>query len=333
MDIVLNTYGTSLCRDNDAFVVKNSNGSKRISPDGIGAILVNKGVSISSDAVFLAVEHQIPIHFVDRKGSPIGLLWSYKYGSISTIRKNQIAFCSSRQGLSRVKAILRRKLENSQAMLFMVDTDVDRLKPRFDSAIARLERFKQRLDAVDGNNVRSVADILRGIEGSAGRLYFKTLNIAIPEQYRFDERSQHPARDVANALLNYAYGMLYGKVEMALIKAGLDPYLGLLHRDEYNRPALAFDMIELYRVWADYVVYTLLAQNAVVDDYFSQSHNGAVWLEPLGRRGLIQSLNDYLDELVDSPYGNRSRDTIITLDAQRLAQEIKNFTDNNNSQQ
>ena len=55
-------------------------------------------------------------------------------------------------------------------------------------------------------------------------------------------------------------------------------------------------MIELYRVWIDYIVYSLLAQNIITEDYYSRDERGAVWLEALGRRIIIQSVNDYLSE-------------------------------------
>ncbi len=324
MEIVLNTYGTSLSCDNDAFIVRNSNGSKRIPTDGVTSIMVNRGVSLSSDVIMLAVDKQIQIHFMDRKGMPKGLIWSYKYGSISTIRKNQLEFCNSTEAVKWIKSIINRKLDNAQALLYMVDVPYPVLKRRIDNAIIKLDSYKQRLRDTDGEGVKDISNELRGIEGVASRLYFNTLNLALPEEYRFEERSQHPALDVANAMLNYGYGIMYGKVESALIRAGLDPYLGVLHRNEYNRPALAFDMIELFRVWVDYVVYTLLAQRAVTDDYYSvDSSNSAHWLEPMGRRVLIQSINDYLDEVIDSAHGPRSRETLIFLECQSLAQLIK----------
>lgn len=105
MEIVLNTYGTSLSCENEAFVVRNCNGKQRIPTDGVTAILINKGASVTSDAVMLAVDRQIQIHFMDRKGMPVGLVWSYKYGSVSTIRKNQIDFCNSQQGFLWMKSI------------------------------------------------------------------------------------------------------------------------------------------------------------------------------------------------------------------------------------
>lgn len=331
MEIVLNTYGTSLSCENEAFVVRNCNGTQRIPTDGVTAILINKGASVTSDAVMLAVDRQIQIHFMDRKGMPVGLVWSYKYGSVSTIRKNQIEFCNSQQGFLWTKSIIQHKIENEQAMLYMVDINDVAVKRRRDAAIVKLDIFLSQLHAIDAASVQEVAPELRGIEGIAANTYFRAMNQVLPEQYRTAERSQHPALDVTNALLNYGYGILYGKVEAALIRAGLDPYLGVLHRDDYNRPALAFDLIEEFRVWVDYVVYTLLAQRAVTVDYYSTADNGACWIEPLGRRVMIQSLNDYLDEVIDCKWGQRSRETIIFLTAQSLAQQIKglNTPENN----
>ena len=114
MEIVLNTYGASLSCDNEAFVVRNNNGVRRIPPDGVSAILINKGVSLSSDVVMLAVEKEIQIYFMDRTGMPKGLIWSPKYGSVSTIRKNQLEFCSSHKGLEWIKGIIGRKLDNAK---------------------------------------------------------------------------------------------------------------------------------------------------------------------------------------------------------------------------
>lgn len=63
---------------------------------------------------------------------------------------------------------------------------------------------------------------------------------------------------MVNALLNYGYGILYGSIQVELIKAGIDPYIGVLHRDNYNKPVLVYDIIELYRTWIDEVVFSLV---------------------------------------------------------------------------
>lgn len=131
--------------------------------------------------------------------------------------------------------------------------------------------------------------------------------------------------DVANAMLNYGYGLLYGRIEGALIKAGIDPYVGVMHRDDYNRPVLVYDVIELYRVWIDYVVFSLLCQNVITEEHYSVRGDGSYWLEPLGRRVLIQSVNDYLEEVIEEKGLQRSRVTQIVLYAQNLAQKFKKY--------
>ena len=325
MELVLNTFGTSLNRDNEGFVVTHKDGRQRIPVAGIKSIQISRGAQITSDAVMLAIEHEIEVLFMDKSGMPIGRIWSPRYGSVSTIRKGQLNFTFSNDALQWIKEIIRRKIENQQALLLMMRTDNVAICRKREKNIARLEDYRTKIASLNGEIVSDVAAQLRGGEGVASKIYFETLNDLIPEEYRFEMRTQHPAMDVVNAFLNYGYGVLYGKIEGALIKAGIDPYIGILHRDDYNRPVLVYDVIELYRIWVDYVVYSLVVQQVVTDEYYSVREDGSYWLESLGRRVLIQSLNDYLDEIITVKGVNRSRLTQIQLYAQDLAQLFKKY--------
>lgn len=325
MELVLNTFGTSLNRDNEGFVVTHKDGRQRIPVAGIKSIQISRGAQITSDAVMLAIEHEIEVLFMDKSGMPIGRIWSPRYGSVSTIRKGQLNFTFSNDALQWIKEIIRRKIENQQALLLMMRTDNMAIYRKREKNIARLEDYRTKIASLNGEIVSDVAAQLRGWEGVASKIYFETLNDLIPEEYRFEMRTQHPAMDVVNAFLNYGYGVLYGKIEGALIKAGIDPYIGILHRDDYNRPVLVYDVIELYRIWVDYVVYSLVVQQVVTDEYYSVREDGSYWLESLGRRVLIQSLNDYLDEIITVKGVNRSRLTQIQLYAQDLAQLFKKY--------
>ena len=325
MELVLNTFGTSLNRDNEGFVVTHKDGRQRIPVAGIKSIQISRGAQITSDAVMLAIEHEIEVLFTDKSGMPIGRIWSPRYGSVSTIRKGQLNFTFSNDALQWIKEIIRRKIENQQALLLMMRTDNVAICRKREKNIARLEDYRTKIASLNGEIVSDVAAQLRGWEGVASKIYFETLNDLIPEEYRFEMRTQHPAMDVVNAFLNYGYGVLYGKIEGALIKAGIDPYIGILHRDDYNRPVLVYDVIELYRIWVDYVVYSLVVQQVVTDEYYSVREDGSYWLESLGRRVLIQSLNDYLDEIITVKGVNRSRLTQIQIYAQDLAQLFKKY--------
>lgn len=324
MELVLSNFGTCLGRDNGGFVVTNADGRQYIPVSGIRTIQISKGSQISSDAVMLAVENEIEILFVDKGGNPVGRVWSPKFGSISTIRKGQIEFTSSHDAVVWFKEILSQKIDNQEAMMMLMDPGDDpRLSAMVSTAVKRLEGYKRRISETEGDCVSDIASTLRGLEGTASRLYFDIMNEFIPIKYRFDQRTQRPAMDVANAMLNYGYGILYSKIEGMMIKTGIDPYVGVMHRDDYNRPVLAYDVIEIYRIWVDYVVYSILNQSIVNEDYYSVREDGSCWLESLGRRILIQSLNDYLDEVVPGDVSNRSRNGQMFLYIQNLAQTFK----------
>lgn len=325
MELVINNFGTSLSRDNGGFVIINADGRQRIPAHGITSIHICRGAQITSDAVMLAVENEIEVLFMDKGGNVIARVWSPKYGSISTIRKGQLSFTFSKDSVDWIKGVVMSKIENQQAMLLMLSADNAAMQKAVDKAINRLEDYRSKIKALQGEIVSDIAPTLRGWEGAASKIYFDAINMFLPDEYRFDRRSQHPAMDVANALLNYGYGLLYGKIEGALIKAGIDPYVGVMHRDDYNRPVLVYDVIELYRVWIDYVVVSLLSQYAITDEHYSVRDDGTYWLEPLGRRILIQSVNDFLEEVVDNNGLQRSRLTHIGLYAQDLAQQFKRY--------
>lgn len=322
MELILNTFGVSLNRDNEGFVINTSEGKQRIPAVGIDSIQISRGAQITSDAVMLAIEHEIEVMFMDKTGKPIGRIWSPKYGSISTIRKGQLNFIYSHNAVDWIKEVQLKKIENQQALMLLFNND-DHPETDTEKNIARLEDYRNKIRTLDGDIVNDIAPMLRGWEGQASRIYFCTINAFLPEQFRFNIRSQHPALDITNAFLNYGYGILYGRIEGALIKAGVDPYIGVLHRDDYNRPVLVYDIIEMYRIWVDYVVYTLLAQNVITEEFYSVREDGSYWLEALGRRVLIQSLNDYMDEVITVKGVTRSRLTILSLYAQSLAQKFK----------
>lgn len=323
MELVINTFGTSLNRDNEGFVITTAEGRQRVPAEGITSIQISKGAQITSDAVMLAVEREIEVTFMDRSGNVIGRIWSHKYGSVSTIRKGQLNFSLSHDAIDWIKEVIRHKIENQQALILAMNAPDAPTENCVQTAIRRLEDYRSKIASIDGEVISDIASTLRGWEGLASKIYFEALNMFLPEQYRFEKRTQHPAMDVVNAFLNYGYGVLYGKIEGALIKTGIDPYIGILHRDDYNRPVLVYDVIELYRVWVDYVVYTPVIQNAVTEEYFSVQSDGSYWLEPLGRRVLIQSLNDYMEEIVEVRGNVRSRQHQLFLYAQNLAQQFK----------
>lgn len=324
MELVLNTFGTSLQVEDGLFAVIHKDGKQTIEASKLKSILISKGARISSDAALLAIDNEIDVMFVDRTGKPAGRVWSIKYGSVSTIRRKQLDFLYSPKAVKWVKEVIRQKIDNQMGFILSMMPDDQRLKNITERCLQKLQDYQKKIEKADAPFLSDIAPTLRGWEGAASKIYFEAISELLPANYKFETRTQHPAKDVFNCLLNYGYGMLYGKVEGALIKAGIDPYAGIFHRDDYNRPALVFDVIELYRVWIDFVVFNLCTQQVIDEDCYSVNDQGEYWLENMGKRILIQSVNDYLDEVINLKGLQRSRQVHIELYAQQLANKFLN---------
>ncbi|MFK7978818.1 MAG: CRISPR-associated endonuclease Cas1 [Saprospiraceae bacterium] len=319
MHLILNSFGASIRKENGLFSVSTASAKQMLHPRDVQSISVTKGARISSDAVLLAIENEIDVLFVDGLGMPKGRVWSVKYGSISDIRRQQLEFFYSTGAVEWVKEVVLEKMNHQIALLLSLKTgQTDKIKRLLGNAINSIEDYKNKIRKANGEVVSDIAPSLRGWEGAASRRYFQSITLCLPEAYQFLKRSQHPAVDKFNSMLNYGYGMLYGKIEGALIKAGIDPYVGIFHRDDYNRPALVFDIIEKYRVWVDYVMIQLAKQAAMSEECFRQEGNGLL-LDGLGKRIVIQSVNDYLAEIIKVKGIERSRAEHINRYARQLA--------------
>lgn len=327
MDLIINTPATSIKAENDCFVIESKGEPQIFSPLDINCISIQRGICITSDAMILAINNEIPIFIMTNRGFPIGRISSPKYGSISTIRKGQFNFCQSEQAVEWVKEMQCKKIENQQAILLLLagKHEDEKTKRSTDKAIDRLNDYRKKIHEFAPSSMKEAAPTLRGWEGSASKIYFEEINKHLPEHLQFSTRSQHPATDVANAFLNYGYGMLYGKIEAALVKAGIDPYAGIFHRDDYNKPVLVYDVIEQYRVWVDYVVITLLNQLDIDESFYTIKSDGTCILEQLGRKVVILAMTEYLEEITENNSVMRSRNTQIQLYANELAQKFIQF--------
>ena len=142
------------------------------------------------------------------------------------------------------------------------------------------------------------------------------------DRYKFEGRSFRPAKDSFNAFLNYAYGVLYSRVEKVLIIAGIDPYIGFMHRDDYNTKSMVFDFIEPYRIYADEVVFKLFSAKKVNDVHTDLITNG-VTLNASGKNLLMEALIKFLDEAKIRYKGrNQSRINAMQMEAHQFANSL-----------
>ena len=316
MQLVINSPGTSVSQRDGCFRLKNRDKQADFSPLKVESIVFCNKATLTTQAVALALEHNIDIVFLDGYGDPVGRVWFSKLGSTALIRRKQIEASTTLEGTRLAADMIRQKLENQARFLKKLMNARPGKEAVFEKPIQTVENAASRLPADD------VIDALRGrimaIEGTSGTAYFGCISKLMPERYQFNGRSKHPARDPFNAALNYCYGILYGRVEKACILAGLDPYVGFMHTDNYNKRSMVFDLIEPFRIFGEQTTVHLFTGRKIKDDYFEEKE-GAVSLNEKGKPVVVEAMNAHLDESVRYRRRNVRRKYIIQHEAHRLA--------------
>lgn len=325
MQLHLNTYGTYLHVKDAMFDVRKKleSGvveSQALAPQKVKSIWMGRGTMLSSDAVRLAILHNVDIVFLENNGHPLGRVWHSKLGSTTLIRKCQLEASRDARCLRYSLDWVGRKLDNQADFIRDLKKHRAQHGDYLQDKITKIEDLRVKLAAV--TQVEGWGNTLQGLEGTAGRLYFETLSFVLPAAWQFSGRSSRPAQDPFNAFLNYGYGVLYARVEKVLMLAGLDPYVGFLHRDDYNLRSMVYDFIEPYRTWADKTVFSLFSAKKV-----NQSHTDAITggysLNTEGKKLLMEAYNAYLEaDTLRYKGRNRTRANILLLEAHRFAQEL-----------
>ncbi len=320
MQLIINTYGSYLQKSGDCFKVRNDDRVTEVSVKKVSSIMITTSAYITTDAIKLAMDHNIDIIFLDEHGSPFGRVWHSKLGSTTLIRRRQLEISEEKEGLALALEWVGRKFDNQIELLLEMRKTRTHVSAEITGYIDKLRDIRAKLDTITGP-IDEVRGTIMGIEGSAGRVYFDALSFLIPDRFKFNGRSRNPAKDEFNTLLNYAYGVLYGKVEKACIIAGLDPYVGMIHTDHYNKKSMVFDLIENYRAWADEVVMKLFASRQVKKELFDQLENGFT-LNKEGKAVLIQALTGFLDESIRYGGRNIKRGDVIQFDCHKIANSL-----------
>lgn len=317
MQLVINSPGTFLNQKDECFRLKNEDKVMDISPLKVESIVITNQAMITTQAVALALEHNIDVIFLDKYGDPIGRVWFSKLGSTALIRRRQLTGAENELGLQLVVEMVSQKLKNQIWFLKKLMYARPGKEEIFETSLEKIESCATLVKSLEGNTDENRNTIM-GIEGTAARHYFKCISKIVPKKYKFDGRSFRPAQDPFNASLNYAYGMLYSLVEKSCILAGLDPYVGFLHTDNYNKKSMVFDLIEPFRILADQTVTYLFTGKKIKDEFFDSKEN-SVSLNDKGKPVIVTAMNNHLDESIRYRGRNVKRRFIVQHEAHRMA--------------
>lgn len=192
-------------------------------------------------------------------------------------------------------ALMQAFIENNVALITCNEKHhPSGLMLNLDGHSAQAERFRYQIEATEPlkkqlwqqtihQKVKNQAEVLRlagqdnkkllallpqiksgdstNVEARAAAVYWKLL---LGKDFIRDRYGLFP-----NSHLNYIYAILRAMVARALVSSGLLPTLGIFHSNKYNAYALADDVMEPYRPFADLLVYHLMEEGEIDDDELS----------------------------------------------------------------
>ncbi len=320
MQLVINTYGSYLKKKEGCFLIKNEDKEFEVSAKKVESILITTGAYLSTDAIKFAMENNIDLIFLDEFGNPYGRVWHSKLGSTTLIRRRQLEVSEREEGLELAKEWIIAKFDNQINFLKRLANSRPEKQQKIEEYAQKLEGIKSQLDNLKGT-IDEKRGSLMGLEGSGGRIYFEALSFIVPERFEFEGRSRQPAKDEFNCFLNYAYGVLYSLVEKGCILAGLDPYIGFIHTDNYNKKSLVFDLIDMFRIFAEQTVVYLFSSRKVKKEYFDPIRGGLT-LNKEGKAVLIEALNNTLEKAERYRGRNIKNRDVIQFECHRIANNL-----------
>lgn len=317
MEIIIDTHGVKLSKKQNKLHIQSKSQKRSVSFYQLTAITVSKSCTLSSDVIQAAAQHNIAISFLDATGKVRSKLWSPNFGSIATLRRKQIRFAENRAFIQyTIQQLIQKTKQQKKVLASYAKSKLT----DFDAKTDKL--WLQLLQKAQAEPIEPLLNQIRGTEGVIGSWYWAHLRQAAKSQFKIGLRRQRPATDAFNALLNYYYGMLYNRVETAIISMGLDPYLAFLHNDQYQQPTLAFDLIEQFRPWADALVLQLFYKKKVHLKDFDILNKKYYYLNSTGKKHLIDRFNQHLKQKEKTGKQNMMRKNYIRHQIEQLKQLI-----------
>lgn len=220
--------------------------------------------------------------------------WSQAHpGKYVDLRRRQVA--RSAQGGGIAAAIVSGKIRNQRTLL---RRNAKRPVPP--------EVLSTMRDLAEKAAMCEEVPSLLGLEGAAARLYFAHFgsmlsDTATAASFIEEGRKRRPPTDPVNAVLSYCYSLLTKDLVITCLAVGLDPYLGVLHRPRFGRPALALDLAEEFRALvADSVALQVFNNREVTPASFVR-RNAGVQLTADGRRAVLAAYERRLSHEITHP--------------------------------
>jgi len=282
--VTLFGYGTTVRVERGHLVLEDGIGSDRrkgrFARVGHGLkrlVVIGSDGMVSFAALRWLADQNASFVMLERDGSVLATTGPVR-SSDARLRRAQALAANNPTALQLAVRLIGQKLAGQEAVAR------ERLR---DSVVADdIAKFRDSLKSAER------LETLLGIEANAASAYWsawsefpvrypRTDLVRVPEHWqRFGARvsplagSPRLAVNPPNAVLNYLYAVLEAEARLAASELGLDPSLGVLHKDTPNRDSLACDLMEPIRPLVDAYVFDWLQRGPLRSEWFFEQANG-----------------------------------------------------------
>lgn len=325
--LYITTPDTYLCLENDTIRVEVEREVRlRVPLHHLQSVVCFGLVGISLPLMHRLADESIALVMLDGNGRFKARLEGATSGNVLLRQSQHRRLDDVSFTLDTARACVAGKIKNCRQVLLRgardtkVDADAQALSRTADNLAASLRALPSAADL----------DTVRGLEGEAARQYFSGVNLLIKPglrgAFQMDGRTRRPPRDKVNAVLSFLYSMWMNDCRSALEAVGLDPQVGFLHALRPGRAALALDLMEEFRPWADRLALTLINRDQLSEDDFDVREGGGVSLKPDARKLVVVSFQERKkDELIHPLLAQTVPLGVVPLvQARLLARAIRN---------
>jgi CRISPR-associated protein Cas1 len=319
-------FGETLRMKRGCFVVSNKKGESKEYPlveNEVGETILQSGNTVSVGALVHLSLWGVDTLILTSRGHPVGILKSLHNDSHVSTRLSQFKALENGKGIHIAKQVVIKRIETQNILLRKYGL-------RQHDILSVKEKIKQ----LEEETLKGLRRKLLPIEGRCSDRYFSQVFTLIAKDFRTSSnRTTYRAYDALNNSFNFLYTLLKWKVHASLVKAKLEPYLGFLHSEQYGKPSLTCDVMELYRSLPDDFLIgyseSIKKKDIVVkpEKYVRHKAGKREYLSDTKTRDMRNAFYSYLEHKVEIPrikHGNQqSIETLISEECLLLAKYLR----------
>lgn len=255
-------------------------------------LLVTPAINMSGALLQALMLARIPVTLMGGHGYDVMGGFLPQAAPRGGLRLKQYGVSSNAGACLRIAQILvESKIYNQCRIVSKKEAAADGI---FRDTMRRLRR-----ESLEAPDIRT----LMGVEGQASACYFAEWAKGLPPEFTFPGRNRNPPKDPVNSCISFLSSLCQTDMLAAIVGAGLDPDLGVLHSTEDYRHNLVLDLMEPFRpMLVDGVARDILTHGMLGVHDTEYRENGGCYLTAQGRATVIQR------------YGQRMRSRFCTPD-------------------